>query len=194
MESWHIKNRICIIFCILTGFSRNYLGVHTPQDVVVGFMVGSLVLWGMYKLVNYLSVHPEKENYFLLAGVLLGIFGLIYVNYKPYPMDYVDGKLLVDPQKMLNDAYLDLGGLSIFCITRFIEKKWIGFKSTGLSLKGILVSLAGLVCLVLLMKLTMNWFISHLGFKLGSLAIKSVLLLFAIDIYPLCIKYIMKQS
>ena len=27
---------ICIICILLTGFSRNFLGVHTPQDVLVG--------------------------------------------------------------------------------------------------------------------------------------------------------------
>ena len=27
---------LCIVLILLTGFSRNFLGVHTPQDVLVG--------------------------------------------------------------------------------------------------------------------------------------------------------------
>ena len=31
---------LCMILILLTGFSRNYLGVHTPQDVFFGIRIG----------------------------------------------------------------------------------------------------------------------------------------------------------
>ena len=44
-------------------------------------------------------------------------------------MDYTsEGKLLVDPQKMMNDGYGDLGKGLGFIIGYFIEKTWIRFK------------------------------------------------------------------
>lgn len=39
-------------------------------------------------------------------------------------MDYVDGKLLVDPQKMMKDAFGNLGLFMALCIGRHIEKTW----------------------------------------------------------------------
>jgi len=96
---------LCMIFIALTGFSRNYLGVHTPQDVIVGLAVSILVMWGVAVLFRYLSAHPEKENIFLALGIVIGVATMIFISVKPYPMDYVDGTLLVDPQKMIRDDY-----------------------------------------------------------------------------------------
>ena len=53
---------LCIIFALLTCFSRNYLGVHTPQDVLVGMAEGVLILWAMSKLFPWLDKNPGKEN------------------------------------------------------------------------------------------------------------------------------------
>ena len=50
------------ILILLTGFSRNYLGVHTPQDVLVGLTEGALMLWGVSAVFKYIANHPEKEN------------------------------------------------------------------------------------------------------------------------------------
>ena len=71
---------------------------------------------------------------------VLGWLGIAYITFKPYPMEYVDGRLLVDPQKMMNDGYGDIALLIAFPIARFIEKKWIGFKPAvrGCFLGGIL--------------------------------------------------------
>jgi undecaprenyl-diphosphatase len=49
-----IKKRwytICIIlWASVIGYSRIYLGVHYPGDVVCGSMVGAFIGWGVYKL------------------------------------------------------------------------------------------------------------------------------------------------
>ena len=36
---------LCTVMILLTGFSRNYLGVHTPQDVFVSIMIGLILLF-----------------------------------------------------------------------------------------------------------------------------------------------------
>jgi len=49
-----IKKRwytICIIiWASVIGYSRIYLGVHYPGDVICGAMVGAFIGWGVYKL------------------------------------------------------------------------------------------------------------------------------------------------
>ena len=119
-------------FIVLTMFSRNYLGVHTPQDVCVGLGVSVLSLFFTAKLFRYLDAHPEKENRLLLAGFVFCCLALVYITLKPYPMDYTaGGKLLVDPQKMMNDGYGDTGKMMGFIIARFVEKTWIRFEAAG---------------------------------------------------------------
>jgi undecaprenyl-diphosphatase len=39
-----------VIWALVIGYSRIYLGVHYPGDVICGSMLGALVGWSMYKL------------------------------------------------------------------------------------------------------------------------------------------------
>jgi undecaprenyl-diphosphatase len=39
-----------LIWASVIGYSRIYLGVHYPGDVICGAIVGSLIGWGFYKL------------------------------------------------------------------------------------------------------------------------------------------------
>lgn len=67
---------ICFILIVLVGFSRLYLGVHTPEDVLVAF--------GITLLISILiSIFYEKlEKHYLATGLGLCFFGIalgIYV-------------------------------------------------------------------------------------------------------------------
>ena len=39
-----------ILWALVIGYSRIYLGVHYPGDVICGSMLGALIGWGIYKL------------------------------------------------------------------------------------------------------------------------------------------------
>jgi len=55
------RNRIYTIFflfwAILVGYTRIYLGVHFPGDVIAGGIMGTLIGWGMYRLTTWLENH-----------------------------------------------------------------------------------------------------------------------------------------
>ncbi|MBE5872611.1 MAG: phosphatase PAP2 family protein [Lachnospiraceae bacterium] len=59
------------VMVVLVALSRNFLGVHTPQDVIVGASLGLLVMYLTSKLITYLDAHPEKE----IAAAVIGIGG-----------------------------------------------------------------------------------------------------------------------
>ena len=85
------------ITVVLVAFSRIYLGVHTSQDILVGTVAGTLVMWLTARLMQWLAAHPEKD--LLIAGIGIGLALLvaIYAGVKPYPEDYdAAGKLIVD--------------------------------------------------------------------------------------------------
>ncbi|MBO5535524.1 MAG: phosphatase PAP2 family protein [Clostridia bacterium] len=56
---------LCVILILLTGFSRNYLGVHTPQDVLVGLTEGALMLWGCPPCLNTSPTILRRKTEFL---------------------------------------------------------------------------------------------------------------------------------
>ena len=57
------------ILVLLVGFSRNFLGVHTPQDVLVGIVAGTLVMFLTVKLMQWIDLHPEKDLLVICIGV-----------------------------------------------------------------------------------------------------------------------------
>ena len=184
---------LCVLGTMLVAFSRNYLGVHTPQDVFVAICESVLCLIIMRKIFAHLEIHPEKEERFLLAGILFGFSAIAYITFKPYPMTYVDGKLLVDPQKMMNDGYGDIAFLIAFCAGRWIECRWIQFRPTGIHAAGILLCAIGMVIFVLLNNNIGKPLDQLLGSHWGHFARRMITILYYTALYPLIIKAVMKR-
>ena len=195
--SWSWKKFVSVIlgiFLLLTAFSRNYLGVHTPQDVFVGICESVFWLIIVAKIFTYLDEHPEKENLLLLICFIVGWLGIAYITFKPYPMDYVDGKLLVDPQKMMNDGYGDICLLIVFPVARYIEKRWIGFQAPGLKGAGLAAGIAGLIPLFLMIKFMRPALDGVLGTHWGHFANTFIIVLYCIALWPLVIKAVSKTE
>ena len=180
---------LCVLFILLTGFSRNYLGVHTPQDVAVALLVSVVCLYAAARVMAWLAEHPEQEDWFLLGGFLICWAGIAYITLKPYPMDLdPQGKLLVDPRKMMEDGYGDIGKLMGFLIGRFVEKHWIRFRPLKLSWKSVLICLAGLVPLVLLKQFVRRPITGMLGTHWGNLVFSILYAFYYIALFPLVLK------
>lgn len=195
--SWSWKKFVSVIlgiFLLLTAFSRNYLGVHTPQDVFVGICESVFWLIIVAKIFTYLDEHPEKENLLLLICFIVGWLGIAYITFKPYPMDYVDGKLLVDPQKMMNDGYGDICLLIAFPVARYIEKRWIGFHAPGLKGAGLAAGIVGLIPLFLMIKFMRPALDGVLGTHWGHFANTFIIVLYCIALWPLVIKAVSKTE
>lgn len=183
---------IAIVMIAITGISRNYLGVHTPQDVVVALTEGVIFLFAINRLFAYLEKHPEKEIWFLIAGIVIGFAAICYITLKPYPMDYVDGKLLVDPQRMMKDGYGDVGLFIGFCAGRLIDKKWIRFEPE-LTKYTFGAGLAGSVILFFVLQLLGSPLKNLLGLHWGSFTDNIIRMMFIMVIWPLVIKAVQKK-
>ena len=181
---------ICLIALALTAFSRNYLGVHTPQDVLVALLESALSLYFMAKIFDYLHDHPEKEKLFLIGMFIFGWLAIIYITFKPYPMTYIDGKLLVDPQRMMNDGYGDTSLLIAFPLARTIEHKWVRFRAAGVSAKGILIGMIGSIPLFIMLKYMRHVLDGMLGSHWGHFMNSFILVLYCIAIFPIVISLV----
>ena len=182
---------LCVLLILLVGFSRNYLGVHTPQDVFVGICLSALTLVLVARLFQYIEDHPQKEDVFLLIAFIAGWVGIAYVTFKPYPLDYKEGSLgglLVDPQKMMNDGYGDIALLVAFPVARYIERRFIRFRAPGLTVAGVITGLVGLVPLYIMSMYMKEPLVRLLGDHWGYFARKALMVLYVIAIYPMVIK------
>ncbi|MBR0513694.1 MAG: phosphatase PAP2 family protein [Clostridia bacterium] len=116
-----------LILTFLVALSRNYLGVHTPQDVLVGMAAGLLVMWLTLRLLQWVDAHPGKDWLVACIGIVLAVGVALYAAFKIYPKDYQDGKLLVDGAKMANDTYKGVGWCAAILIGWVLERRFIRF-------------------------------------------------------------------
>lgn len=60
-----VKNRALtismIIWAMMNAFTRIYLGVHYPGDIIAGTLIGVTVGWGAYRLYRYIMTR-QKHN------------------------------------------------------------------------------------------------------------------------------------
>ena len=118
------------VMVVLVAFSRIYLGVHTPQDILVGAVCGTLVMWMILKLMQWVKAHPEKVLLIVFIGIALAICVAVYAGVKPYPelLD-AEGKLVVDGHKMANDTFKGVGWCSAFLIGWILERRFVSFST-----------------------------------------------------------------
>ena len=59
-----------LLWATIVSYSRIYLGVHFPGDVIVGATLGAIVGWAIWKLLDYIScrynllTYPNKSKVF----------------------------------------------------------------------------------------------------------------------------------
>ena len=126
----YLKNRVMYIIAtvmiILIGFSRLYLGVHYPKDVIVGGILGVLTSLICYKLYN------RVENKMLLYVVTFAIF--IPALTFAHSADFIKGM-----------------GTYLGCIIGiYIEKRYVNFSTEGNTGNKIIRVLLGIVILLVL--------------------------------------------
>lgn len=189
---WQKKRKwvvvICAIVMLLVMFSRNYLGVHTPQDVVVSFVLCSIVIAANIFILRWVEEKPNRDWIVFGVGMALCIVFLLYVTFKSYPIDYAaDGSILVDPEKMISDCYGAAGYFGGFLIGWIIERHFIRFevpKGTLAKIINFIIGGALLYGLSIILKPVTN----NLGIWSGKLVYYGSIFLFIMAVYPALMK------
>ena len=175
---------LCVIMILLTGFSRNYLGVHTPQDVLVSLVSAAVLIAVNRYLFKKMKDNPTLQGKVIAAGSVITVLCILYITFKSYPMDYADGALIVDPVRMKEDGYAAAGGALGSLAGSFIELRYIRFTTSGTPGRKILRLIGGIPFIALLMLVIKNPVYSLVGRSAGHVVIYFVLALYIIAVYP----------
>jgi membrane-associated phospholipid phosphatase len=109
---------ISIVIIFIIGFSRIYLGAHFPQDVLVGWLVGALLLWVFSRFSHPITAWLKDRNLgtqILVAFVaslliiLLGVLARAFASGFFLPPEWVTNAAAAFPDEPI--APLALSGL-----------------------------------------------------------------------------------
>lgn len=130
----------------LVAFSRMYLGVHTPLDVLTSVAISLLLVFAFSKIFEGYDKN-NKMIYILLFSMLA--FSCVYVGYiELYPFaPGIDAHNLAEGSK---NAYTLLGGILAMCVSVPIERRYINFNVKAPVLAQIFKTAAGAALIVLI--------------------------------------------
>lgn len=121
---------ICVFMILLTAFARNFLGMHTPEDVLAAMALTVLLGFAAQFVFNDLEKNPSHDVIVLIAGLALCAAGCLYIGLKSYPLDLMDdGTYLY--VKMQKDGFASLGMMTAWIICWFAERRYINFCIEG---------------------------------------------------------------
>lgn len=110
---WQNKRKwfvgICMFMILLTAFGRNWVGVHTPQDVIIGILAALLVVFCQYHMLLWLEKWPGKDIMVLMIAVVWAVALLCFVS----------------------DCEKTCGIFLGVYIGWFVERRWIHFEIKG---------------------------------------------------------------
>ena len=176
---------ISLVVIVLVAFSRMYLGVHTPADVVVSLAIGAALVIFMHPLFRDQGKFERAMPYIIAASVLISVGLVIYVILMP-----TEG---MDPHNVLSgreNAATILGCTLAFFPVYYVDKKFIRF-DTSAKWYAQLLKLAFGLGLVLLIKEGLK---APLGALIGNgyvaRAIRYfVVVMFAGTVWPITFKF-----
>ena len=188
--AYSVKNkwvRIASIgICVLVPFSRMYIGVHTPMDVIVGSAISVLLIFVLKPLLI-----DNRERFLPIVLCFMTVFAVAYtcfVAFYPFPAD-IDAHNLASGTK---NAYTLLGALLGFLVVYTLDEKWLHFSTKAVWWAQILKVVLGLLIVLAVksgLKAPLNL---QFGEFIGRTARYFLIVVLAGTLWPLTFKWFSK--
>ncbi len=194
------KNRflraVCAAVAVLVPFSRLYLGVHTPLDVLTAAGIALLLLLVFFRL----SARAMREDrvmatllaFMVLAGAAIALFAELY----PFPADarivgYGSTAVVCDPAayaKNLRDgvsnAWMLFGGAIGFTVGIFLDRRFLRFEVKAVWWAQLIKYVLGLA-LLFGIRFGMKALLAPIGHPAANALRYCCMLIFASAVWPM---------
>ena len=166
---------IALLLALFIGFSRLYLAVHWPIDVLVGYLIGALV--AIFLTPIFISVYNDKERcirfslIFASASALATIILTILLS-----LNTIDSTAFTDLMKMLAIAAGAYAGCAL-------ERKKVNFKEAK-TVKGTIINIL-LSAIGIAIIMSIKFIIPANLYALGAAIRYSLLGFYLTGVYPL---------
>lgn len=180
---------VFVLLIALTAFSRMYVGVHTPLDVGVSLIVGTVLVFAIYPIFRDMDKNPKRV--YILFGVFIALAAafVAFVELYHFPADldtenYASG---------LKNAYMILFCAIGLALVFYIDSKYVHFPTEAVWWAQIIKVVLGLG-IVLAVKTVLKAPLLALfaGHSVAHGVRYFIVILFAGIVWPMTFKYFAK--
>lgn len=182
--------RIIFIFLIaLTAFSRMYVGVHTPLDVGVSLIVGTILVFVIYPFFRDMDKSPKKVYIIFGIFIVLAAAFVAFVELYDFPAD-IDAENYASG---LKNAYMILFCAIGLMLTFFIDTKYVRFHTQAVWWAQIIKVVVGLAILLALKSVLKAPLLALFGGHSVAHGVRYfIVILFAGIVWPMTFKFFAK--
>lgn len=120
-KKW-IGRFLCALMICLVGFSRMYLGVHTPKDVLVSFLISIGIIICVTLLYHPETISPKADLFLSLFFAFFSILLVVICS-----VLYLHGSIEL---RYLADCSKAAGAGAGFSIAYYVERRLIHFSTS----------------------------------------------------------------
>lgn len=180
------KSILCVAIILLVAFSRMYLGVHTPLDVIVSL----LVAFGLIMLLR--PVFKTEESFHKLMPVVVVCSVIVSLGFFGYVL-WVSGDTTLDSanyNSALKNACTLLGCTMALIPVYVIDRKVINFRTDGRWYAQLIKLALGLGGVLLIKSGLSSPLVAIFGNEYVARAVRYFLIvMFAGSVWPLTFKW-----
>lgn len=177
---------LAIVIAVLVPFTRMYLGVHTPKDVLVAAAMALVLILILKKL-----VYNQEGKYF---PYVLGIMTLLVVAFLCY-VEFYPFSHTMDQENLasgLKNAYTFLGSVTAIVIVYIVDRKWLDFPVEAVWWAQIMKVVVGLGLVLGVKSGTKNILNALLGESIGRAARYFLIVIVVGVLWPLTFRWFSK--
>jgi len=180
---------ICVVLFLLVGFSRMYLGVHTPKDVLTSLVIALVLVFALYPIIKRGENNPKIM--YILFGIVIAwsLAQVLFMELYPFPAD-ANGEELFSATK---NAYKLLGAVVGMLIAYIVDRKYINFSTKAVWWAQIIKVVVGLGITIGIQKLGYTVFALFCSDMMVRALTYFTMVIFAGCIWPLTFKWYKKK-
>ena len=180
---------IFILLIALTAFSRMYVGVHTPLDVGVSIIVGTILVFVIYPFFRDMDKSPKKVYIIFSIFIVLAAAFVAFVALYDFPAD-IDAE---NYASVLKSAYMILFCAIGLMLTFFIDTKYVHFPTQAVWWAQIIKVVVGLAILLALKSVLKAPLLALFGGHSIAHGVRYfIVILFAGIVWPMTFKFFAK--
>ncbi len=178
MEKNKLLRIACVAACLIVPFTRLYLGVHTPVDVLVGSAMALVLMFAVRPLI--FSEDGKKVPYVLTFMAVLSVIYLAFMHIWPSIVEITEENYASG----MANAYTIVGSLFGFLVAYFVDAKWIRFSEKAVWWAQLIKILGGLLIVLAIRKGLSAPLANLLGQNLGRMVRYFTIVVFSGAIWP----------